>query len=70
MIDRKQEEYIKRAMEYYFNMIDTDKNGVITFPEFTKLAVDFSAGPGKSEAGELVILVINSFINKWYKCMK
>ena len=29
-------------MNYFFNQIDTDKNGVITFPEFTKLALDFS----------------------------
>ena len=29
-------------MNYYFNVIDTDKNGIITFPEFTKLALDFA----------------------------
>ena len=37
--DKKQEDYLKRAMTVYFNMIDTDSNGVITVPEFIKLAL-------------------------------
>ena len=38
----KREEYLKRAIEFYFNKVDTDKNGVITVPEFMKLALSFS----------------------------
>ena len=39
---KKQEEYLKRALDYYFNKVDTDKNGVVTVPEFMKLALSFS----------------------------
>ena len=28
-------------MGFYFNMTDVDKNGVITVPEFIKLALNF-----------------------------
>ena len=40
-IDNEQEEYLRRAMGFYFNMTDVDKNGVITVPEFIKLAINF-----------------------------
>ena len=39
---KKQEEYLKRALDFYFNKVDTDKNGVVTVPEFMKLALSFS----------------------------
>ena len=39
---KKQEDYLKRALDYYFNKVDTDKNGVVTVPEFVKLALSFS----------------------------
>ena len=39
ILDKKQEDYLKRAMTVYFNMIDADRNGVITVPEFIKLAL-------------------------------
>ena len=51
------EEHLKRALEYYFNKVDTDKNGVITVPEFMKLALSFSE---ESKEGDLdVVQVIN-----------
>ena len=39
--EQEQESKFKRAIEYYFNMIDKDQNGIITYPEFTKMALDF-----------------------------
>ena len=46
----KREEYLKRAIEIYFNKVDTDYNGVITVPEFMKLALSFSE---ENEDGDL-----------------
>lgn len=37
------------ALEYYFNTIDTDQNGVITYPEFTKMALSFCVDEENSE---------------------
>ena len=42
LIVKRQEEYLKRALDFYFNKVDTDKNGVVTIPEFMKLALSFS----------------------------
>ena len=49
LIDQEEEEKFKRTLEYYFNITDTDHNGVITFPEFIKMSMDFC---GNEESGK------------------
>ena len=45
-------------MDYYFNIVDTDKNGVITVPEFMKLALSFSE---ESKEGDLDVVEVICF---------
>ena len=44
----------RRALEYYFNMADKDHNGIITYPEFTKMALDFCVD-GETASEDMVI---------------
>ena len=50
-------------MNFYFNMADTDRNGVITVPEFIKLVIDI-CGEDKEEDGDVVQVQSNFFLQR------
>ena len=41
LLAEKELENTRRALECVFSMHDMDGNGIITFPEFTKMALGF-----------------------------
>lgn len=63
LLDEEQEQYLKRALEYYFNIADFDQNGVITYPEFTTMALKFYVDEEMSQE-DMVILYIDSLLLK------
>ena len=53
---KEEEDLVKQLLYHFFDMVDTDKNGVITLPEFTTLAMKFS--PEGEKKADLVSFML------------
>ena len=53
--NQKEEDLVRQVLYHFFDMLDTDKNGVITLPEFTTLALKFS--PEGEKKADLVSFI-------------
>ena len=56
-----EQEKTKKALRFFFDIHDKDKNGVITYPEFTKMALAFCTHEEQEATNSEIVSKINYF---------